>query len=383
MTRLRVLHCPHGIAGNPQQIARAERDLGLDSRSIMFTAHAFGYPADETLMQPGQSKFALERHRWRLLWRAIRDFDVIHFNFGTTIMPTPNDHIPPGYPAPIRAVYNGYARLLHLRDLPLLKRLGKGIAITYQGDDARQGDYCLSHFEITYAPEVEEGYYSPASDAQKRRDIAYVAQYADRIYALNPDLLHMLTPNAEFLPYASVDPREWQPIETTKRADQPLTVLHAPSHRGVKGTAYILAAVERLQAEGIPVELLLIENMQHAEARKAYERADVLIDQLLGGWYGGLAVELMALAKPVICYLREGDLGFLPADMRADLPIINATPNTIYEVLKLWVTTRRGELPELGHKSRAYVERWHDPLKIAARLKVDYEMCLRTSHKTR
>lgn len=374
---MRVLHCPQGVAGNPQQLARAERELGLDSRSITFTPPVFGYPTDEVLLPNGGSKLAIEVARWQLLWRAIRDFDFIHFNFGQTILPpAPGSH--PDYGLPVRVAYNVYSSLFHLRDLPLLKILGKGIAITYQGDDARQGDYCRQHFPITYAYAVVSNYYTPETDATKRLDIDRVAQYADHIYALNPDLLHVLPDRAEFLPYGNIDIREWQYMPANTNCEKPLLLLHAPSDRAVKGTAYVIDAVERLRSEGVPVELLLIENMTHNEARRAYERADLLVDQLLAGWYGGLAVELMALGKPVVCYLREDDLRFLPPEMRAELPIINATSDTLYNTLRTWATTRRDEIAELGRKSRAYVERWHDPLKIAARLKTDYESTLKS-----
>ena len=107
-----------------------------------------------------------------------------------------------------------------------------------------------------------------------------------------------------------------------------------------------------------------------------------MVDQLLCGWYGGLAVELMALGKPVICYIREADLQFIPAEMRQELPLINATPGTIYDVLKEWLTVRRDRLPQVGRQSRDYVETWHDPLKIAARLKDDYE-CILASKRRR
>src|SRR5262249_48350106 len=112
------------------------------------------------------------------------------------------------------------------------------------------------------------------------------------------------------------------------------------------------------------------------EALDAYARADILVDQLLLGWYGGAAVECMALGKPVICYIREDDLKFIPEEMRQELPIIHASSATIYAVLKEWLTVRRHELPALGRRCRAYVERWHDPLKIAAGLKADYEAIL-------
>jgi hypothetical protein len=81
----------------------------------------------------------------------------------------------------------------------------------------------------------------------------------------------------------------------------------------------------------------------------------------------------MALGKPVICYIRDEDLKFIPSQMRADLPFIRATPATIYEVLKTWLTTRKHEIPEIGQRSRTYVETWHDPLKIATNLQTTYQ----------
>jgi hypothetical protein len=84
----------------------------------------------------------------------------------------------------------------------------------------------------------------------------------------------------------------------------------------------------------------------------------------------------MALGKPAISYIREGDLKFIPKQMRRDLPIINATSATVYDVLKEWLTVRKHELPKVGQRSRAYVERWHDPIKIAAKLKGEYEAIL-------
>jgi glycosyltransferase involved in cell wall biosynthesis len=98
-----------------------------------------------------------------------------------------------------------------------------------------------------------------------------------------------------------------------------------------------------------------------------------VVDQLLAGWYGGLAVEVMALGKPVVAYLRCEDLAFLPESMRAELPIVSAEPATIYAVLKRLLGEDAGQLARLGERSRAYVEHWHDPRSIAARLKADYE----------
>ncbi len=377
--RIRVLHCPTATGGNPQQLARAEREVGVKSWSVVLQGNYLGYPADEVLLPEPRNPAVRELKRWQLFWRALRDYDIIHFNFGQSLMPqwSPTaGHFPSRYPAFLNRLFLGYARLLEQRDLPLLRRAGKGIVVTYQGDDARQGDFCLENFEITFAREVEPGYYTPEEDEHKRRRIARFARFADRIYTVNPDLLRVLPPQACFLPYANIDLREWKVVAGAGSAGVPL-VVHAPSHRGVKGTRYILDAVSRLQAEGIAFEFVLVEGLSHAAARRIYERADLLVDQLLAGWYGGLAVELMALGKPVLCYLRPDDLELIPRAMREQLPIVNVTPDSLYEVLKEYLTHRRGELPELGRRGRAYVEAWHEPRKIAAELKRGYEEILR------
>jgi len=380
MGAIRVLHCPNAVGGNPCGLARAERDLGLESWCVSFSQNPYGYEADEILFGRNSGPFRREAKRWQLLLRALKDFDVIHFNFGRTIMPQSaagSTAAQRGTPVRVldvrKGVFQCYARLFEMRDLSMLKRAGKRIIMTYQGDDARQGDFCLANFEINPAMETEPGYYSPESDAQKRQKIARLSRYADRIYALNPDLLWVLPPQAQFLPYSHIDLTDWRPVDDRRPAQEVPVVLHAPSHRGVKGTRFILDAASRLRAEGIPFELVLVEGIPHQKARRLYERADLVVDQLLCGWYGGFAVEAMALGKPVISYIREQDMKFIPQKMREEMPIIGATPATICAVLKELLTERKHELLEIGRRGRAYVEKWHDPRKIAASLKDEYE----------
>jgi glycosyltransferase involved in cell wall biosynthesis len=364
------------VGGNPQQLARSERTLGLASLSVAFEQNYINYDCDEVLWRNGDGIVTRECRRWGLLRRALAHFDVVHFNCGLSILP----HRIDARPGPTsrsrgiaRLAYWAYGRLFYLKDLPLLRRAGKAVFVTYQGDDARQSDYCRSHFDIHFADEVPAGYYSRSSDARKREEIALFSRYADGIFALNPDLLHVLPAGARFMPYASVDLDEWRPrnYQTGSRA-RPL-VIHAPSHQGVKGTRFIIEAVDRLRAVGVEFDFLLVEGVSRAQARRIYEQADLLVDQLLSGWYGGVAVEMMALGKPVVCYLRESDLGYLDPAMRRDLPLVRATPDTVYLTLHELLVDRRDQLAHLGERSRRFVETWHDPRKIAAQLKRQYE----------
>jgi glycosyltransferase involved in cell wall biosynthesis len=349
---LRVLHCPTSVGGNPPALAAAERELGLASVAVTFEPTAHAHEIDEVLFT-GAGKARRELRRWHLLLRALREFDVVHFNFGSSIAPRRYPSAWSGGPGLARTLHSLYTRLVELRDVPLLKRAGKAIFVTYQGDDARPG-----------APELDE---------LKRRSISVFDRYADGIFALNPDLLRVLPARAQFLPYASVDPRRWKPSDTPRQEPKPLRVVHAPSDREIKGTDALVEAVEQLRRDGHTIELILVEGLPHARVRALYEQADLAVDQLRIGWYGGFAVELMALGKPVVCHVRAGDLRYLPAEMRDELPLIEATPQTIYDVLRAWLVERADELPTLGRRGRAFVERWHDPLRIAARLSQAYE----------
>ncbi|HEY1301022.1 MAG TPA: hypothetical protein VGF07_11035 [Stellaceae bacterium] len=367
-----MLHCPWNIGGHPAMLAKCERELGLHSHCLTLRGDAYGFAADEVLFAGRMSSWRQEWQRLRLLCRALWNFDVIHFNFGQSLL----EHATAprlDFTRPWFTPYNAlvaYRYYFWMADLPLLRRLNKVVAMTFQGDDARQGDYCRVRFDISPAHEVD--HYTAETDAYKRRAIRKVAANADRVYALNPDLLHVLPPQTRFLPYASVDPAEWRP--PAGPANEVPVVLHAPTHRGAKGTRHLLEAAEVLRREGVDFELLLVENLRRDEARRLYERADLVVDQLLTGWYGGFAVEAMCLAKPVVCYIRDGDMAPLPQDLVAELPIIRATPATLGQVLRYWLApARRERLRELGERSREFAERWHDPKKIAAQTAGDYE----------
>lgn len=369
---LRVLHCPTSTGGNPQNLAKSERLLGLKSWSLAFHENTFKYDSDEILFSSSAPIWWQQIKSWGVIFRARKYFDVIHYNSGASILPW---DVPPhmhGNNIFVKSILGIYVQICLMLERLLLRK--KVIAVTYQGDDARQGDFCSKNFSICIANEVGLDYYSPDLDHRKRCRIRWFEEYADLIYALNPDLLWVLPRRAIFMPYANVNILDWTPV-IRGPSMRPL-VLHAPSHRNAKGTAYIVDAVNKLQQEGILFDFILVEGKSNADARSLYERADLVIDQLLAGWYGGLAVEAMALGKPVISYLRRSDLVFIPPKMLEELPIIEANPSSIYSVLREWLTVRVDDLMERGAMSRKYVEYWHDPARIAKQMKADYERIL-------
>ena len=146
-------------------------------------------------------------------------------------------------------------------------------------------------------------------------------------------------------------------------AQSPL-VVHAPSDRRVKGTEHVEAAVARLAEEGVPLEFELLQGVGHAEVRSALERSAIVVDQLNAGWYGGFAVEAMAIGRPVLAALDRRDDPVSPTRpparssggrrLRRDAGRASAG-----------ATHSPDERRRLGAAGRSFVEHWHDPRAVA------------------
>jgi hypothetical protein len=179
------------------------------------------------------------------------------------------------------------------------------------------------------------------------------------VFFLNPDLRHWL-PGAHFVPYASVDPRELRQVPPPDGDE--LVVAHAPTDRDVKGTGHVIAAVEALRHEGVSVRLDLIEDMTHGEALSRLAAADLVVDQLVLGWYGAVAVEAMALGRPVLAYIRENESEDNPFGSK--LPIVRTTAGTLAADLRALAVDRVAR-HALAAAGRRFVEEEHDPRRIA------------------
>lgn len=145
------------------------------------------------------------------------------------------------------------------------------------------------------------------------------------------------------------------------KKDKPFLILHAPNHRTIKGTQFIEKAIKNLKLKGLDIELKIIEKMSNKQVMELIQKSDLVIDQLIIGWYAMFAIEAMSLGKPVVCNLRNDFLDFYQnvglMELK-DCPIINASPGNIEEVIRS-IYDSRDSLPEIGIKGRKYVEKYH------------------------
>ena len=148
--------------------------------------------------------------------------------------------------------------------------------------------------------------------------------------------------------------------ETIDHPDNPKPViLHAPSNYGYKGTDYLIQAIERLKGE-FDFEFRLVNNVSLKTLYQEIEKADLVVDQLIQGWFGMLPLEAMMYEKPVICYLRDDVQKAQPSDN----PMINASPATVYEVLRRMLMDT-SNWKETGKAGRRYVIKYHEASLIA------------------
>ena len=201
-------------------------------------------------------------------------------------------------------------------ELRLAKLLRRRRLMTLQGCDVRLSDRSAARNEISMC---RAGCCQSVAECRAEQDharrilIDRILPDMDRVFVLNPELAHNV-PRAEFLPYACVNVEG--AVAVPPKTTGPITILHAPTDPAKKGTRFVVDAVARLQRD-YPIRFVQVSNLPHAEALKLYPQADLVIDQLLAGWYGGFAVELMAMGKPVACYIRDEDLPAVPPDMAA------------------------------------------------------------------
>jgi glycosyltransferase involved in cell wall biosynthesis len=119
--------------------------------------------------------------------------------------------------------------------------------------------------------------------------------------------------------------------------------------------------------DGLDAELEIVERLHHDEARKRYEAADIIVEQLNAGWHGVFGLEAMALGKPVLTFLHEEAVRRSEEGYGVRIPIVNVTRETLRDRLSELVAdpARRRAI---GAASRAYVERVHDVDRVADRL---------------
>lgn len=154
----------------------------------------------------------------------------------------------------------------------------------------------------------------------------------------------------------------WSPKDKFNESDGsevPIRIIHTPNHRGFKGTEFLISAVNELKAEGLKIELLLLEGISNDEVRLKMQEADILVEQLITG-YGMSAVEGMASGLVVISNLENTFYTeiFRRYSYFNECPIVSSSPEKIKETIYLLIKNPQLR-KELSKASILYAQKYH------------------------
>lgn len=279
-------------------------------------------------------------YRWS---RAILNFifclfryDIFHFFSGETLLP----------------------RKLRRFELAAYKFLGRRVIMHFVGCDIRSLDY--SYWKAKNIKQFLTGVDDfPKSLPWQKKLIKDSEKYADAILVSTPDLLEII-PEATYLPVlldAEKFSNELNEAAVVKKSKDEIVILHSPSnikHTQTKGTDYIIDALNKIVAKGnynirliLPSETNKQRNTFYSSSRyemfRHYNEADIIIDQLITGWYGLLSLEALAAGKQAICYVDEHLKKYLFADCPIKIANVNNLEDVVIECIE---NILNGKLPD-------------------------------------
>jgi glycosyltransferase involved in cell wall biosynthesis len=333
---IRVAHLPIAQAGQPWTFASGLRRNGVASEAIAVKEHKFGYRVDRFM--PLNANDANDAAR--LISQVAGEFNVLHYH---------------ALPVFFNLSFDARCGF----DLLVAKLKGAKVFYHWRGTEIRMPSLFKEHSAYHYVDENPGLVFDKFNDKRRRSYRDYVQSICDGVFVADAELLTYV-PDALVVPRV-IDLNEWD--VSTRIRDGRVRIVHAPSRRGVKGTEAVLKAVEVLKEKGLPIDFFLVEGMTHAEAREAYASADIIVDQLRIGWYGVLAVEGMALGKPVVTFIRDDLRPFLGDTA----PVAIANPRNIGQVLERLVSDEEWR-NDVGRQGRAYVEKVHDVDRVVKEL---------------
>lgn len=325
---MKVLHGMSEISGQGKDTVRGLRGNGITAELALFSDGGARYEADYILdrTDPQAVRDFAER--------MAREIDVFHSHAGDTLLSDQSD-------------------------LDLFRKNKVRIFAEFHGTEIR---YIFNGVPLPFAPKD-----SISSEERLRRQKAllHLIDRSDGIILHSegqyPYLPQPLSKPVYIVPLR-VDIRRLVPrYETGHECPR---IVHAPTNRRFKGTEGILEALDHVKED---FELVLVEGKTPEEALEIYREADIIIDQISGGSYGVLSIEAMALGKPVIAYISEQTRLRHPL-----LPVVSADFDSLSEIVSSLIKDRQKRI-HLGERGRAYVERYHDNIRVTALLADLYE----------
>ena len=323
-----VLHLPFSLASQAGILSDALNDDVINSFSAFKSSYLSEYTPDFEL--GGAIPVSIFR-RFNCFIRTVGRFDFYCHHTGDSLL----------------------SHYLGCFDAKINTKIGKKCIPIFYGSELRRPS-----LELKRNPFYENAY--KEDDLKVVKMLEFWADLSNSVVICDPAFLdyglNNYFENVYYIPIA-IDLSKYEGL--IKDGGSPIAkkrkIVHLPSLPEAKGTQHIRAAIKALEADGILFEYRELTGIPHAEVKNELLDADLVIDQMMLGAYGVLALEAMALKKPVVGYILPSTLKYYPDE----LPIINCDPKTLKSTLADWIAAASDQYKTQGDKSYQYVKKYH------------------------
>lgn len=344
---LRVFVGPGNTAGNATWIADALRRAGFHARSYAYRAHVFGYEVDHQIRQfrPVGRKGLIKLVNNRFVLRPLNALMRLVF-FCSVLFRYDLFY----FISPVTFFHRHH-------DLPLLRLFGKKIAFFFPGC-AEKDPYDLlnrkKHSDCWYCNDEKKQQYCLCHQLhRKRARIQKFEKHASYIFSRPNTSGFLRHPDKAFPMWLMTDPPS-NPVSLKKFDDTDVfRIVHFPSHKELKGTRYVDAAVRNLRIGGMELEYIT-GPMSNREVLEQLEKAHIVVDQFTHT-FGLLAVEAMSRGCVVICRMEKW-----ARDVWPDVPLVSCNPEDLEQTLKELLENPE-IMKEIAEKSVAWHRRYAIP----------------------
>ena len=174
------------------------------------------------------------------------------------------------------------------------------------------------------------------------------------------------------------------PIDTARHRPAPmpptdkLRIWYGETRYGFKGSAFILPALDRLQAGplGSQIDIVRSGRLEFDDYLTFLDTLHIVIDQASTYGMGMNALYALARGRVTLTGAEPEALAFIGVPV-SDNPMINIRPDaTQIETSLVQLFEQKNELAALGRKSAAYVARYHASSVIAQQYEALYQRLL-------
>lgn len=334
------------------EISRAMRQGGYTCDTIVYynfariwKSDAFTYCLTDELAQysyPLAAFLAIVYYHYRVFLRIIYNYDVVHGFF-----------------------YAGYLRdtIFERFEVQLLHLAGCKQINTAVGGDVVQMTDVASHVIRQGMNDMYPYATTNEQQALIRRWLRYWCRHSDHIICQCSYMIDAL-PRWDLLvtQYFPIDTEYWQGTGDSDADGRNAVVRigHSPNHRPLKGSNFLIRAVNELRAEGLKIELVMLENHQNSVVRDILREVDVVVADLVLQGYAVMAVEGCALGKPVVQDISDPHYNrvFKLYTGLDEAPFVSAPIEELKDRLRELVVNPSLR-HEIGARSRAYALKYH------------------------